>query len=662
MIERMKKNKITIALLSGLLLFSSCSDWLTQENLMGMSTKDTYSSEAGITSIVANFYARLNYYQDFATDIDSYDLTRWDEATNNSAYWAFATNVGNDYRINGDNDNEDSGTFYNNTYKLIWEVNTHIKNLSQYAANFPAESYDYYLAEARYIRAYAYFTLVTRLGGVPLLTEAQEYVEDPLTLAKPRNKESEVYDFIANEVDDITANLGKASSKTRATKGSALALKCRAMLYAGSIANNYEKSQSKGLILPSGATGIDKNKANDYFKKCLDAFSELEKLGYSLYNTKSDPAENYYDAFTSDYAGNKEIIFCKAYDGLNIQNTFTTRAIARTQRGIDKTGAQINPVLNLINCYEVVANHEVKDMDAYVGSEVVEDMGVNNSTYQYNIYDNPEDIFAGRDPRLLGTILCPGSTFRGKAIDFQAGLAIPTANGYEFKSTTNITQLGSDKYEGQRLTGEDGPLCDGDANWYISHTGFLLKKYVDSTTGSETNGSSKIAYIVFRYGEVLLNAAEAAFFLNENGVAEYNGKATKELALDCINQVRKRAGGDAFMLAANELTFDRIVNERRVELAFEDHRYYDLKRWRLADEIWHFDRESETSNLYGLWPYKIYAPGSADNGKWIYRKVKVKHRGSTADKGAPINFTISMYYGSYPMDDGNPYIEKNPNQ
>ena len=81
--------------------------------------------------------------------------------------------------------------------------------------------------------------MVTRIGGVPLITETMGYVDDPLLLAKKRNKESEVYDFIVNEIDDIKNDLTVYSStitQTRASKGSALALKSRAMLYAGSLA------------------------------------------------------------------------------------------------------------------------------------------------------------------------------------------------------------------------------------------------------------------------------------------------------------------------------------------------------------------------------------------------------------------------------------------
>jgi hypothetical protein len=214
-------------------------------------------------------------------------------------------------------------------------------------------------------------------------------------------------------------------------------------------------------------------------------------------------------------------------------------------------------------------------------------------------------------------------------------------------------------YEGQKVTGEDGPLRgdDGSSNWYISHSGFLLRKFVDTATGSEINGASSVPYVVFRFGEALLNAAEAAFYLNELGVSSYNGRPTKTIALDYINRVRQRAGGEAFKLAENELTFNRIVNERRVELAFEDHRYEDLKRWRVADEVWYNDQANKTATIYVLWPYKIYAPGTPEDGKWIYRKMKAQNRANNAI----LYFDNKMYYNAYPMNEGNPNIEKNPN-
>ena len=645
----MKKNRLSIALLSGLLFFSSCENWLEQENRMSFTEDQAYTSETGINSIVANLYGRMKYWQDFNTDGESYDLTRWDEASNNSQYWASAGNVGTDYR-----------NYYD--YGFIRELNLHIRNLNTLSAGSIADDkLKYFQAEARYLRAYNYFKMVTQYGGVPLVTEVTEYMDDPTPLAVPRNKESEVYDFIISELDAIKEDFGTSQVRTRATKGAVMALKCRAALYAGTLAYNYDKSATKTLNLSSGATGIPKNKAEEYLKACLDACAELEALGYQLYQKQADLATNYAEAFIAKPDDNPELIFCKAYDGVNVKNNFTTRALTRklVRNSNNKAGCQINPVLNLVNDYEMLDTHEMKEIDAYVGDEVVEDMNVYTSSYKYNLYDNPEDIFAGRDPRLAGTVLYPGSSFRGSSVDLQAGLAIPTADGYEFEAARTIQEVDSRMYEGQKVTGEDGPLCgdDGSSNWYISHSGFLLRKFVDTATGSEINANSSVPYVVFRFGEALLNAAEAAFYLNELGVATYNGRSTKAIALAYINRVRQRAGGDVFKLTENELTFDRIVNERRVELAFEDHRYDDLKRWRVADEWWYYDQANPTATIYVLWPYKIYAPGTSEDGKWIYRKMKAQNRSNNAI----LYFDNKMYYNSYPMNEGNPNIEKNPN-
>lgn len=642
----MKRISYIIVFFLGLFNLTSCSNWLEQENLMGMSGEDAYSSDAGITSIAANFYSRMKYWQDFSQDEFSYDLSRWDESSDNSQYWANkVVNVNAGYR-----------GYYD--YSLIRELNLHIKNLETLAKGKVSErNYQYYMSEARFLRAFVYFRMVTQNGGVPLITEPQEYTDNPITLAKPRNKESEIYDFIIDEMDASLAGFSNASSKTRATKGAALALKCRAALYAGTLAYNYDKSAEKTLNLASGATGIDKNLAVDYLKKCLDAVAELETLGYSLYRKDADYAKNYANAFISAPDANPEIIFCKAYDGVKVQNNFTMWNIPRSQAVADKSGAQVNPVLNLMNDYELVSTHANEDLDAYIGAEVIESMSETTSVQKYVVYDEIDDIFAGRDPRMAGTVLYPGSSFRNQPVELQAGLAIPTADGFEFLAAKKITEVETASHNGVKLTGKDGPLCDGQGNWYISHTGFLLRKYVDTQAGSEINGASLVPYIIFRYGEALLNGAEAAYYLDQLGVSEYNGKATKDMALAYINQVRNRAAGAEFEISASELTFDRIVNERRVELAFEDHRYYDLKRWRLADELWHYDVESLTAGIYVMWPYKIYAPGTENDGKWIYRKMKAVHRSNNAT----ISFDNTMYYNTYPMDDGNPYVEKNPN-
>lgn len=634
-----KKHFVCITvLLSIVAVATSCSDWLEQENKTEMTEQQTYTDDAGIQAVAANLYARMTLWQDFAYDSESYDLCRWDEAINNSQYWSFATNATRDYRVNYD-------------YTYIRELNQHIYNLETISKGSITESRrQYYIAEGRWLRAWMYFTMIEQLGGVPIITEVTKHTTDPTTQSVGRNTEAECYDFIISEMDAIKDLLGNSTQKTRATKGAALALKSRAALYAGTLALNHDRSEQLNLNLKSGATGIEKSRAEGYLQTCIEAVKEIESMGqYSLYQAKTDLSENYADIFVSDYSLTPEIIFCKAYDGVNQTNYFTQRCIARSvsKADLNKTSCQVCPVLNLVDCYENLITHKSKGINAYAEEEQIEGMTDRTTNAHYILYDNPNDIFAGLDPRLQGTVLCPGASFRGQSIDLRAGLAIPTTTGYELKSATSKTALATDNtYCGQQMTGFDGPLTEGQPNYYISHTGFLLRKYIDSTAGSELNGASEVAYIVFRYAEMLLNAAEASFYLGDTSAA-----------LDYINRVRERAGGSQFRINSSELTLERIKNERRVELAFENHRYIDMKRWRDADETWNYVIDSPTATLYALWPYKIYAPGQESDGKWIFRKVRVGHRVNTAT----ISFTRDMYYSAYPQNEGNPLIEKNPN-
>lgn len=648
------KKKFYILLAVCALFCSSCEDWLTQEDSTAMNTNDVYSSVENISSVVANLYSRLNFAQEFGgygNDNRLRDLSRWDECTQGSSYWNESDNVNSGYRA-----------YYD--YGLIRDINIHIRELRNSASNIGVEQRSYFLAEARFLRAWVYFRMVTSMGGVPIIEEIFDYTENTLELARPRNTEAEVYDYIASEVDAIVSDLGVANVdlKSRATRGAALALKCRAMLYAGSLAYNYDKSAIKGLNLPSGATGILKERANDYFQKCIDAYNALKELGYSLYKVDSDLATNYANLFQTS-KGNPEVIFCRDYDGVNFRNEYTTRTICAAMAPALKTGCELNPTLNQVDAYERFSTKTVEPFNPYEGETPTEPerMEVLSSNYHYKVYDNPEDIFADRDPRLTGSILTPGSSFRDRKLDFQAGLAIKNADGtYSFRHVDGMENLLTDAnyYEGQRITGQEGPHF---TTGYYSHTGFLMRKFVDITSGSEAEGNSKVPYIVFRWGEAVLNAAEAAYCLSQNGVASYAGKDTRILALELINEIRERAGGTSFRLSADELDMDRIMNERRVELAYEDHRYNDLKRWRIADEVWRYDNTNETSVLKALWPYKVYAPGDADNGKWIYRKVFVDRRGSFDFHRKPLNFDNTMFYATYPQTPGNPYIEKNPN-
>jgi starch-binding outer membrane protein, SusD/RagB family len=642
-----------LIVLSSLFACFACEDFLTQPEPNVISAENAYSSVSGVNSIVANLYSRMRVEQDFSYTGSIYgaglnngadqDMARWDEVINNHAtQWQFT----------GVDQNSQYRQYYD--YSFIRDLNIHISKLNSATAeaNISEKNLKYFKAEARFLRAYTYFLMVFRMGGVPIIEEPYQYTTTPIELAKPRDTEERVYDYVVNELDSIMDNLNVGTSsamlKTRATKGAALALKCRAMLYAGTLAFNDDQSIAKGLKLTSGATGLPKAKANIYLQKCLDAYNALEAMGiYSLYNSNSNKSDNYYELFTKD---NSELIFYKDYDGVNFLNSYTERNIPRSQRTTTTTGAMLNPLLNLADCYEIVSSKSVVPLDAYVGDEHIEKITDLTSTYSYNIYNTADEIFNGRDPRFKGTILYPGSSFKGKTLDLQAGLAVKTPGGYTFEHVDIIDNVNgaTNLYNGIRKTGVDGPHRLGG---FCSHTGFQVRKFLDSNAGAEAAGKSKIPYVVFRYGEVLLNAAEAAWYLGQ-----------KDLALQLINRIRNRAGGSAFELTSAELDLNRIMNERRVELVLEDHRFDDVKRWRIADEIWDGDRNTPSAVTTALWPYKIYDPGQPDDGKWLYRRLIVEHRGADANLANPIRFGLDMYYSLYPKNDGNPLIEKNPHQ
>jgi hypothetical protein len=180
---------------------------------------------------------------------------------------------------------------------------------------------------------------------------------------------------------------------------------------------------------------------------------------------------------------------------------------------------------------------------------------------------------------------------------------------------------------------------------------------MDPAVGSAQIGTqSEVWWVRYRYAEVLLNAAEAAFELGQ-----------KSLAADFMNRVRSRAGLTK-ALTATDITFDRIVHERKVELAFEDHQLWDYKRWRLAHVVWNGASVDLTKNpgkadepstrVFGLWPYKIYNPGQANDGKWVFQQV-LPSRVTNAHR-----FRLGNYY-SFISDEirtNNPQIVRNPNQ
>jgi hypothetical protein len=620
----MKKNIYIMILLLSLSWACNDDEFLNKKPTNILLNDQVWQDPGLVLSVLADLYDR---YPDFQHLQNTWAFGDFNEAfiSRNGAYDRFKNN---DYGI---------GLGFYWDYAFVRELNLFIEK-AQLADKLTTEDRDRFLGEARFLRAAVYFELVKRMGGVPLILEPMEYdfSGDPTYLQTPRAKEHEVYDFVISELEAVKTLLpDNASIKGRATKGAALAVESRAALYAGSIARYNANTPS--VQTANGEVGIPASMAEGYYQTALRAAQEI--TGYSLYKVKPDLEENFASLFL-DKNNNSEVIFVEDY--LNKQKTHQYTVANQPVSLTEETfGGEINPSLNLVMEYEKLDN-SLTPLEIGTGTD-------------YVYYENPEDLFSGRDARLGGTVMYPGSTFKSAQVDIWGGYKLEDGSVITGTNFNAQAQLPGQTTE-TVVVGRDGPISG--LEW-SAQTGFLIRKYVDPNAGAGSIGSgSEVWWIRYRYAEVLLNAAEAAFELNDKGTA-----AT------FINQVRERAGF-TIPLTADEITFDRIVHERKVELAFEDHFFWDMKRWRLADIVWDGTAmtpddlvanvgkaDKKMTQVFSLIPYRFYAPGNPNDGKYVF-EISKPNPVTGADRFQQSNYYSEINFG---LINANPKLVRNPN-
>ncbi len=531
-------------------------------------------------------------------------------------------------------------------YGYMRDLNLFIKRAGEATQLSDADKKEF-LAEGRFLRASSYFEMVKRMGGVPLITDPTEYDfgGDITKFQTPRAKESAVYDFIISECEAIKSDLPKnVNEKSRATAAAALAMESRAALYAASIAK-YGATTPQ-VSLPGGEVGIPASMATGYYQKALAAAQSIinGQVGpYKLYQVYPNLSDNFANLFLDKTSVNQESIFIEDFKVGGKTHAFTTnnQPYSVSDEGAD--AGRLDPSLNMAESFEKLDN-------TYAPFATVD--GGGNPIY----YTNQQDIFAGRDARLAGTIMLPNFFFKSKAIDIWAGYLLADGSILTAGDASQLRKLPGTNVDVQ-VVGQDGPVNGLE---FRTQSGFYIRKYLDPTVGSGRRGrGSDVAFMRYRFGEVLLNAAEASFELGDNATAA-----------NYMNQVRARAGL-IVPLTAGDITFNRIVHERRAELSFEGHTLFDMKRWRIAHIVWDGQPESKTDLLtnigvakdrntqpWGLWPYRYYNPGSPNNLKWVYREVL-----PNAVTGS-LRFQFGNYYSQIGDNiiGANPKIVRQPNQ
>jgi len=601
--------------------FGSCNhdEWFDRDSKSLITDEQLWNDPKLVTSLLANYYNRLpSLHGVFNTG----GMTELDDAM-----WSGHRdqNWRNDFQFG-----DDYGRYWD--YGLIRDINLSLENMETLSVSLTDADKRLFIAEFRFIRAFVYFEMVKRMGGVPLVTTQMVYdfSGDPTPLQVPRAKEHEVYDFVYSEMEAIKEDLAaNNASKTRANSYAALALESRAMLYAASLAK-YNNLMGEPIATPGGEVGIPASMADEYYRKSLAASKAILTGSYQLFNENPDKGANFYDMLNKK-TGN-EVIFAKDYAvGLKVHR-FAYDNIVKSLTEDNESSSTISPSLSLIESFDYLDGTKgtLKDRDA-LGN--------------YVPYSRIEEIFENKDARLYGTVIYPGSTFRNRPVSIQAGVATWQNGNYRFHTAPELgqqleNQLGED-YAGGLWTGFDGPKDDAQD---VSNTGFYIRKFVSDAPAASTRGTSAANWWPwFRLGEVYLNAAEAAFELGQTDEAR-----------GYVNILRERAGFPPNSISL--LSMEMIRNERRVELAFEDHRFFDLKRWRLAHIVWNGAEDDPNAVVRGLYGYRIVRPGHADHGKFIFERVR-----PSRFRRARF-FRLANYYASIEQRvlDHNPKIVRNP--
>jgi starch-binding outer membrane protein, SusD/RagB family len=364
--------------------------------------------------------------------------------------------------------------------------------------------------EARFLRAFYYFELIKRYGGVPIITNALNLGDNVSGIQ--RNTLFECVNFIVNECDDVAGVLPEiypASDLGRATSGAALALKAKVLLYAASDlwndsgwAGGYS---NPGLIsLPAGDRNVRWQAAADAAKAVID----LPGTGYTL-------ATNYRNMFLGgqSYQSSEHILVRRHAASNNFE-------VRNYSVGFDMGESGTTPSQNLVDAYEVLD-----------GGEAV--------SFDWNNPAHASDPYTNRDPRLGLSVIVNNSTFKGRIMEMWDG-------------------------------GRDGP-----PTVRATRTGYYLKKYVDETINLLTGTTSVHSWVLIRLADVYLWYAEA---LNEYDPGNPDIKIY-------VDMIRQRPGIEMPPLPSGLTQAEMreaIHRERKVELAFEGHRFWDVRRWMTA--------------------------------------------------------------------------------
>ena len=558
----------TVAILS---VVSCNDDFLELQPTDKVSANDLFSSPEGVKTFMAGLYFQLPI-EDFAWDAkNGFNFNPGD--ANNAGWFPFLTTedaIGSEWdniTIAGGGDYE----WWDDAYKLNKDINLLFEAIPE--LDITQEEKQALYGEASFMRAYTYFGLAKRYGGVPIITEIGD-IDDLESLNVPRNTEKETWDFILASCDSAANNLGDGNGdRRRATKWVSLALKSRVALHAASLAKYWDEAPLSGSAVDLKLVGMNASDADEYYAQCISASKEIiDSEMFSLYQASpanaDEATENYRLMFEDPNNAMNEVMFMRGYtlQGVGYGANWDNWGNPAQAAGAWPHPGRFCPTLDLVDTYEDYSNPGFSAPIATTVDGDVTNYDGYDATRTYIEYDHPTDIFVGKDARLRATTILPGSMWKDIEIIIQGGYIQPDGTPV-IEAPGEIDVAGTMYYTYGASTPK---LYSGfsTVGGNMTKTGFGFKKFLNSAYIPQYGWNfSTTDWIDFRYAEVLLNYAEA--------VAE-SGTGDAVVAAKAINDIRKRAAHTADI----PLTLENVLRERRVELVYENKRIWDLVRRR----------------------------------------------------------------------------------
>lgn len=526
-----------------LLLFTSCKKFLDQVPDDRITIEQVFQKKGPSEQYLANVY---NYITDEA---NQWSNSPWNANSDEmdatwSKYPIYDLNIGN---MSAGNVLFDRwGNYYRGIRSATYFMN-HIDNNAEILATDGQPLIEQYKAEARFLRAYFYFLLMRQYGPVVIIGEtaiAADASADAMQL--PRSPFDSCVAYVAGELDKAAAVLPRVPSSNgqesdieygRATTGMALAVKARLLLYAASPQYNGNTDFS-GFTNPAGEPLISQTYNQQKWKQAADAAKAVIDLGiYHLYTDPGgDPVRSYQGIFLQ--AWNKEQIFNRKSNSL--ANT-DVHCMPRQAGG----WCGVGPTQEQVDAYFMTDGKTIQESSLYSESGFTTVNGVP----VYNMYVN-------REPRFYASVTYNNALFQGGT----------------------MTSAQAVNFYANGPNGKNGHPTD----W--TKTGYLVRKNVAPQTNNGSGGNGTVfnrPLCLFRLAEIYLNYAEA---LNEADPGNPD-------IVTYLNLVRNRAGipeygSPGLPVPGSQADMRaRIWQERRVELAFEGHRWFDIRRWKIAPRV-----------------------------------------------------------------------------